>query len=291
MMDWYKVNFHSSFTLNPVVTFVIVVLFLSLNDQLNSQIPNSGFEEWEQIENFEKPNFWDTNQDTNYLRLVRDTHCVEGKYSLKFIPSNGSAWAICESIVKSEIKFNTPLSPGQSLYFHARLIPNNIHEAVFLAVGIQLYSEGKFIDIINSYYFKSISEFREFEIPFQSEDVDSLIIAFSGGSAGGFNDGCYFQSFGWVDAVSIRPSNTLGIGEVTEYDVSIFPNPTSGLIFISGLPEGNYSYKIFSITGEMILLGRLRESKVEIPNKGFYILSLEQANLVQSRIMKKIIVR
>jgi hypothetical protein len=66
-----KIATMKKFLLTTIVG--IIVFSLSL-----AQIPNGGFENWEQIDNFEKPLNWSTNQDTFYTRMVRDTISVEG---------------------------------------------------------------------------------------------------------------------------------------------------------------------------------------------------------------------
>lgn len=291
MMDWYKVKFHSCITHHSVLTFLITVLFLLLIENLNSQVLNSGFEEWEQIDNYEKPIFWNTNQDTNHLRLVRDTLSVEGNYSLKFIPNYNSAWETCESLVYSGIKIDSPLSSGQSLYFYAKLIPDNLNEVVFLAVRVQLFSGGEFKDFMQKFYFEPMPEFTEFEIPFQSKDIDSLTLAFYGAASSGLDDACHFQSFGWVDAVSIGASSTLGLGEISKYDVSIFPNPSSGLVSITGLQNEVFKYYLFNTLGMVVKSGLIRSSQIEIVNNGFYILVIEPVNFPKKRTIEKILIK
>ena len=63
------------------VFFLTIFVFICFN--VYGQIKNGSFEDWESIQNFERPEYWETNQDSNLVRFERDTISIEGNYSLK----------------------------------------------------------------------------------------------------------------------------------------------------------------------------------------------------------------
>ena len=61
---------------------ILYLLLLILPVQIFSQIANGGFEEWELIDNVEKPVSWATSeQDSLNIRIEKDSSSVEGDYS------------------------------------------------------------------------------------------------------------------------------------------------------------------------------------------------------------------
>lgn len=59
----------------------------------------------------------------------------------------------------------------------------------------------------------------------------------------------------------------------TVSDVSIFPNPSSGIIYISG-PENPIQYEIYNLNGMKIQNGVCRTWEILIENPGIYLLNV-----------------
>lgn len=71
-----------------------------------------------------------------------------------------------------------------------------------------------------------------------------------------------------------------------EYDINIFPNPTTGRIYIEGL-NGPSEYNIYDLSGRLIQRGIVEENGIYIEESGVAILELV---IGKSRIRKKIVV-
>ena len=71
---------------------LILTLLILCFHEIKAQIPNGGFEMWDNVFNYEKPTLWWTNQDTIYTRIKKDTISMEGNYSLNLVPSVASSW-------------------------------------------------------------------------------------------------------------------------------------------------------------------------------------------------------
>ena len=65
------------------LTFIAIMVF----NQINAQIPNGSFENWDVINGVKKPVSWNFNQSLS-LGFIKDTISVEGDFSLKLFPSN-----------------------------------------------------------------------------------------------------------------------------------------------------------------------------------------------------------
>lgn len=76
--------------------------------------------------------------------------------------------------------------------------------------------------------------------------------------------------------------------EIKNTDILIFPNPTSGLFKVKGIPT-NSSYQILSPTGQLVKNGTISDQgtiDIQSMSKGLYILTIEVDNLL---FTKKII--
>ena len=79
----------------------------------------------------------------------------------------------------------------------------------------------------------------------------------------------------------------LGLDELNIRDITLFPNPSTDFIYLSGIKE-KVEYNIFSSDGKILLSGSLRQNKnidVRILNSGIYILQLD--NKSTTRFIKK----
>ncbi len=232
---------------NPILTIVLV--FCTLSGLC--QIPNGGFEDWETVQNYEKPLLWQTNQDTNILRFMKDTLSAEGDYSLKIVPGTGSAFWDCRSIAWTSVKLTAPVGDDQSLYFHARSISDNPFGGTYLEVSGKFFAGGTLVSNYEWKNFDEIVDFTVVELPIPSPDVDSLTINIFGGALNGATDGCGNKSFSWVDGFEIQPSTTTDIPEAfSEPQVTAFPNPVGDIVRFDSPNSGAWEkIEVFDYSG------------------------------------------
>ncbi|MDA9819761.1 fasciclin domain-containing protein [Salibacteraceae bacterium] len=85
-----------------------------------------------------------------------------------------------------------------------------------------------------------------------------------------------------IDAVLVP--NAVGVNEVENIDVQLFPNPAIDLISISNASNSNYS--IMDVKGSVVLEGSLNINSINVSSlpKGAYFIQIEGAN--QSKFMK-----
>lgn len=250
-----------------------------------AQIPNGGFEDWELIQNFEKPLFWETNQDSNYVRFVKDTLSIQGDYSLKIVPGSFTAWYECMSYAWTGIHLQTSVGENKSLIFFVRSVPDstNQFESVFLRIAGKLFIGGNFESDYKWETFERIDNFTKVQIPILNPDVDSLTIRIFGGALNGAADGCPNRSFSWID--DMRISETEVINSSLELipqnnKVTVFPNPSNGIIEVFQSEIKFTDFQLYSLEGELIEQGRLNGKMINLRNmhKGLFILRLTSAN-------------
>jgi hypothetical protein len=218
----------------------ILVLVAFLQFEVFAQIPNGGFEDWEQIHDFEKPLLWETNQHPYYLkRFEKDTLSVEGNYSLKVVPGSFSAWYQCISHAWTAVNLQMPLGENKSLTFFAKSIPDSLDHwgdgYVFLRVEGKLFSAGSFKGSYEWYTYERIDDFTKVQIPIAHSNIDSLTIEIRGGALNGATDGCPHRSYSWIDGFAIEDTEISSANaglRPNDKIVSVFPNPSSGIIKI-----------------------------------------------------------
>lgn len=120
----------------------LLVIFIFSSLYTFAQIPNFSFEEWDNIDNYEKPRHWDTNQGIMYARIEKDTIAVDGDYSLKFLSNIPTAWFDCPGRIQTGIGFGTQLGEGMSISFYAKSIPLEDSQWAFLGARQFCYSDG-----------------------------------------------------------------------------------------------------------------------------------------------------
>jgi hypothetical protein len=268
--------------------FLALVIF---STRLSGQIPNAGFENWDSVENYESPVGWMTNQSPEFMRLQKDTTRVEGQYSVKLFPSAYSWFDICESYLSIGIKMEEPFESEQSLYFFYKLIPDNSYGAVALNFHLRVFSNDGEVIYLDTVIKEVTPEFTEVEIPLVRTMVDSIAISITGGAtSSGIDDGCYNRSIAWVDNLEIRQSSLTSSVQVNKEPLSVYPNPTRGIIQIDGDWSEFREYYIYSILGKLISQGTLTEPKIQINDPGFYILVLADPGNVHDPFVSKIIV-
>lgn len=183
----------------------MLMVLATLAVQGISQIPNGGFEEWVVEQNNELPVLWTTNQDNNLPRFEKDTHRVQGSYSLKILSESSNGWDGCTNKASIGVKLGSPLGKDKTLSLFVRSMPHstNTTSDIFLRINGKLFSEGV---LVYEYAWKAegpIPEFTEVAIPLYRSATDSLTIEISGGALSGATDVCSARTISWIDAISI----------------------------------------------------------------------------------------
>lgn len=272
---------------NPIPTIALVLCTLNAL----SQIPNGGLEDWETIQNYEKPLLWQTNQDTNIVRFMKDTVRTEGAYSLKIIPGTGSAFWDCRSIAWASAKLAAPVGDDQGLYFHARSIADNPFGGTYLEVSGKFYAGGTFVSNYEWKTFDEIVDFTAVELPIPSPGVDSLTINIFGGALNGATDGCGNKSYSWVDGFEILPSTATAISEsLDESPVRVFPNPVGDIVHFDSPNSATWEkIEVFDSSGTMVIT-ETNLNKIEMSglSPGIYFVRLWQLGRYKTeKIIKK----
>lgn len=86
------------------------------------------------------------------------------------------------------------------------------------------------------------------------------------GYLGTGTNGTYKQDFWEYD-----PNGTVGENEFSQNSISIYPNPTTGKIFIT---EKNVNVEVYNINGEKVFLGTGKEIDLSAQTKGIYFVRL-----------------
>ena len=255
----------------------MTLVFLSF--QIQSQILNAGFEEWESFPSYDKPMHWKTNQDTfpSHIRFIKDTISYDGDYALHAIPSGVSGWTDCSSRAQIGVKLTTPISSNQSLFFYMRALSVNALDNTFASVGGHLFQGGDFISNYNWETEEEFSEYTLIEIPLGSVSmIDSMTINISAAKGNGATDGCFGASQIWFDNFYIDASSTTtNIESTILSDIKVFPNPSIGEINLKGDISFFTKYKIVNLLGQDLEGGRLDNLPIRINNVGVLFLILE----------------
>lgn len=96
----------------------------------------------------------------------------------------------------------------------------------------------------------------------------------------------------WDTILTPMPADTTGVTQIIHSlnNITIYPNPASNQIFISGLESTNTNFKLYNLEGKLVLTGTLGiENNINVSNliAGTYILNLETA---KGMVRKKILV-
>lgn len=259
--------------------FIFLIILLLVNHSLSrAQIPNGGFEFWEEVLNYEKPVGWSTNQNTIYSRFEKDSISVEGNFSLKILPGPISSWDGCENRASIHADFGAPLPPNSALTFFVKSISidSSINNDAYLRIYI-FYADSltDFNTILWSVP-EEIEMFTRFEIPLPNENIEAIAILISGGAGSNPVDGpCIQRTISWIDGMNIESISSNGYLKFQQDpDISVYPNPSSGIVNVSHVDTGIIEYQLYSLTGELVSKGKMSNRQLFIQDKGVYILKL-----------------
>jgi hypothetical protein len=261
-----------------MIKYLQLMVLLSLNfHEVQAQIPNGGFETWDNEFNYAKPTGWWTNQDTIYTRFEKDTNSVEGNYALKIVSSGGSAKQGCESRAITRVNFDSVLTENSVLTLYVKSIPQDIEKdsSVYLLIfGFTFNSDS----VIGGFDWRTetpIFEFEKVEIPLSGKNIDEISIFIYGGAGNSPFDGCVNQSISWLDGMTIESDTPVGSSVYQEKNnIIIYPNPSTGIVYITGIDIQNIRYELYTSIGEFVATGKIENGGLSVQNQGVYILKL-----------------
>lgn len=92
---------------------------------------------------------------------------------------------------------------------------------------------------------------------------------------------CEIVDIGETEDYTITFVEKLGVNDITntKNKLTIYPNPTKDLLYISDHKEGNY--KIYNTIGNVVLQGKNTNGKIDVTKieKGVYIIEVENQNI------------
>lgn len=259
--------------------FYFLIILLLVNYSFSqAQIPNGSFELWEDVFDYEKPISWWTNQDTLYSRFEKDSNSIEGDFSLKIIPGAISSWNGCESRASIHVDFGNPLAKNSALTFFIKAISidSSINNDPFLRIYIYYIDSLKQTNTILWSVPETFNEFTRIQIPLPDENLNGISILIAGGAGTNPTDGpCIHRTISWIDEMTIESISSNGYLKFQQNpEISVYPNPSSGLINVTCVDKAIMEYQLYSLTGEIISKGKMPSGQLLIQNKGIYILKL-----------------
>ena len=259
----------------------VTLLILTLNYYSVGQFEKEGFENWEMIGSYEKPTGWETNQDTVLLRIQKDTNSIEGKYSLKMLPSSNSSWHDCKSRLNRESRLSGQVGSNRCLVFYVKSIKDSTNKTglTFIRITGRMYER---LNINGHYYnwesFTEIPSYRRVEIPFTNKNIDSVSIRIEGGARSNGFDGCTARSESWIDGICIDYCNSTHVkNEENLINIEVSPNPSKGNLIVSVEPSRQMKYELINMQGRIVYMGKLTDEMISFDKKGVYHLNIRDA--------------
>jgi hypothetical protein len=197
---------------------------------------------------------------------------------MKFIPSEDIYLHGCESWAATFVEFSSVLPSNSNLTFYVKIVPEDPDQSESVHLRVVVISHDSITSIGSNVWetFTSIEDFSRIDIPLEGENIESLQIFLYGAGISSPVDGpCQNRSFVWVDGMTIDPITT-GDNYLSMVPsiVSIFPNPTSGLVYLNSTIGKCTSYELYSISGKIISKGKIVNDQMIIHEKGTFILKL-----------------
>jgi len=265
-----------------------LTIILFFGQSAFGQIPNGNFESWTTEFNYERPTSWETNQDTVYHRLSKDTDRIEGEYSLKLSTDSPSGWVDCNSIARLSTKLDQTISENQYINFYLKSIPVDSQD-VFFHFRANYFNDGLNVGEESFQAQQTYNDFALIEFADIPIGVDSLQIIIASGAINGADDGCYQYTSSWVDDLGIK-KRTTATKDINQNGVSIFPNPSNGIFNIQQNADEYKRYRIVDILGREIKSGNINNASVRITRSGPYILQLYSEVNSNRDIVRRILV-
>lgn len=243
---------------NRALPSILIILML-VPILMQAQIPNGGFEEWEVQNGIETPLGWETNQTADRIRMVKDSLAMEGTYSLKIIPGSTTAWQDCVSRLTMSVDLDTLMGENKALTFYRKTVLDslNVSGESFFRISIKLYVDDILDERVEWTSLDTTDVFEKIELPIGSSQANSLSIEIWGGASNGAADGCDNQSITWLDGLAIEVQESTSHFQKTkeENTITIYPNPSNGLVHIFTENDRLDRYFLYNLQGQVVQSG------------------------------------
>lgn len=257
------------------IVFIAFSLIISVSSK--SQIPNSSFENWTQVNGVLEPDGWITNNSPGAIAIQRDTNSLLGDFSISI--GNNAASLEPEGGIASTYIIN-PNGAYDTLY-----IPLNVTTQLSSNhwVQVQIKSYGYFPqDQINIWFTDSItSGYMIWEIPLNLTQVpDSLSLLIS--------VDCSCQTpirKVLFDGISFSPPLSNFEYETVQI-ANIYPLPVEEVLNIQVPLKGkDITLKIYTMAGKEVFSSQYLEEQINVSflTHGEYLLLIETSNSVYRR--------
>ena len=91
----------------------------------------------------------------------------------------------------------------------------------------------------------------------------------------------------YIDDIRVEKEDPVGLNELSKLKLSIYPNPSSDFIHISGIEDFN-TVKIYSSIGELVLESQEKEIDISTINSGRYtVVVTTESDIVRTVLIKK----
>lgn len=96
-----------------------------------------------------------------------------------------------------------------------------------------------------------------------------------------FEQDSFFYNFNGLDKIPIPCDSTWvevlnNVEDQLGSEIKVYPNPTFGMVYFDGIDVQSTAYQLYSIDGQIISSGILKENHIQIENKGVFVLKLFQ---------------
>ena len=292
------------------LSFIFIFLFgisLIVNSQ---QIPNGDFESWSFNGDYYEPDLWNTPNSVSYvfpfnvLTTTQDTSSFMGSYASRLETKEILGMAVPglltlgeltvdvfgnSSTISGGVPFNyRPFSiegyykyspqPNDSALIGVFMLKHNSSSGITDTIGIGAFYESGSINIYTKF---------EAEIEYYtSETPDSMNIIVMPSD----KDNPIIGSILYIDNLSFNYT-TNSINIESEHNISVHPNPSSGIFNIIK-PKDLSEIRVSNLIGEVVYTCSTKESEASLSlsgcQRGIYILELFNN---KERIIEKILIK
>jgi hypothetical protein len=268
--------FFALYLKKPDMRPTLILLFLS--SALFAQVPNSGFENWTEVEEILEPDDWTTGNAADFIEVIQNEDAYEGEYSMlvRAIPTGLGSFG--DATTEIAIDYIPP-----SLDFYVKTFV----EFGLVQVSVDFYNDDFLFETFSWDTSETVSEWTFISLELiQFEPVlthavirvESIVGDLVPGSAEIAVDQ---MDFGMPTSIESLP---------LEERIQVFPNPASDQVRITG-SDRIERIRLTDLTGKTVLDERiLPGGTLQLPalTEGVYLLNLHEEG--GSQVVKKLFI-